>query len=183
MTEEKNENKIEKEDIKKEKSKEENKKETEEKAKEKKPEEIKKKKDVPKKSEVVVNASSLLMSTKTAGAICRIIKGKEIQTAISDLEQVIAKRKAIPMKGEIPHRKGNIMSGRYPKNASEIFIKLLKSLNSNATYLSVENPIISEAIPNNASRPFGKFGAVRKKRTHMILKAISKKKKSGEKKK
>ena len=182
---EKNENKAEKE-----KSKEENKKGTEE----KKPEEkkkiedfqvsqSKKKKDVPKKSEVFVNVNSLPMSTKTAMAICRFIKGKEIQSAINDLELVVAKRKAIPMKGEIPHRKGDMMSGRYPKNASEIFIKLLKSLNSNATYLSVENPIISEAIPNNASRPFGKFGAVRKKRTHMILKATSKKKKSEEKKK
>ncbi|MBI4116704.1 hypothetical protein HY449_03085 [Candidatus Pacearchaeota archaeon] len=195
MAEEKNENKLEKENKEKLKAeiKEENKKETSEKTKEKKPEEKKKKigdfqvsqskkKEVPKKTEAVVNANSLPMSTKTAGAICRFIKGKEIQRAISDLEEVIAKRKAVPMKGEIPHRKGNIMSGRYPKNASEIFIKLLKSLNSNANYLSVENPIISEAIPNNAPRPYGKFGAVRKKRTHMTIKAIPKKKTEEKKK-
>ncbi len=181
MENKENENKLEKENKEKQKSeiKEENKKEAGGKTKEKKPE---KKKEVPKKTEAVVNANSLHMSTKTAGAICRFIKGKEIQTAIDDLEEVIAKRKAVPMKGEIPHRKGNIMSGRYPKNASEIFIKLLKGLNSNAIYLSVENPIISEAIPNNASRPFGKFGAVRKKRTHVKLKAMTKKKTGGKQK-
>lgn len=183
MADEKNENKTEKENKEKQKSeiKEENKKETAEKAKEKKPEE-KKKKEVPKKTEAVVNVNSLPMSTKTAMAICRFIKGKEIQKAISDLEDVIKKRKVVPMKGEIPHRKGNVMSGRYPKNASEIFIKLLKSLNSNASYLSVENPIVSGAIPNNAPRPYGKFGAVRKKRTHITLKATSKKNKMEKKK-
>ncbi len=183
MENKENENKTEKEEKNKSEIKDEKKKEIEEKTKDKqKSEKEKKKKDVPKKTEAVVNVKSLPMSTKTAMAICRFIKGKEIQRAINELEEVIEKRKAIPMKGEIPHRKGRIMSGRYPKNASEIFIKLLKGLNSNASYLSVENPIISEAIPNNASRPFGKFGAVRKKRTHIKLKAMTKKKTEEKKK-
>lgn len=173
MTEEKNENKTEMEETdKKQKSE----------IKEDKKSEEKKKKEVPKKTEAVVNVNSLSMSTKTAGAICRFIKGKEIRVAIDDLKQVIAKRKAVPMRGEIPHRKGNIMAGRYPKNASEIFIKLLKSLNSNAVYLGVENPVVSVAIPNSGSRPYGKFGAVRKKKTHMVLKATSKKNKMEKKK-
>jgi len=35
-------------------------------------------------------------------------------------------KKAVPMKGEIPHRKG-IGTGRYPVKASAFFIKLLKN--------------------------------------------------------
>ena len=76
------------------------------------------------------------------------------------------------MKGEIPHRKGKIMSGRYPKKASEHFIKLLKSLNTNANFHGVENGIIAEATSNMASRPYGKFGAIRKKRTHVLIKVV-----------
>jgi ribosomal protein L22 len=124
----------------------------------------------PKKSEAVVNALSLPISTKTAMAICRFIRGKKINLAIEKLEQVVEMKIAVPMKGEIPHRHGRgMMSGRYPKKASEIFIKLLKSLSANANFNGIENPAIAEAIANIASRPHGKFGAVRKKRTHVKL--------------
>ncbi|HJZ18992.1 MAG TPA: uL22 family ribosomal protein [Candidatus Nanoarchaeia archaeon] len=137
-----------------------------EKPKEEKKPEIKR----PKKSEAVVNALSLPISTKTAMAICRFIRGKRINFAIEKLEQVVEMKIAIPMKGEIPHRHGKgMMSGRYPKKASEIFIKLLKSLSANANFNGIENPAIAEAIANIASRPHGKFGAVRKKRTHVKL--------------
>ena len=80
-------------------------------------------------------------------------------------------KKAIPMKGEIPHRKGKIMSGRFPKNAAEKFIVLLKSLQANANNHEVEEPIISEAVANLAQRPIGRFGKVKRKRTHVTLKA------------
>ena len=74
------------------------------------------------------------------------------------------------MKGEIPHRKGKgIMSGRYPKNATEHFIRILKNLLANANYNNINDPIITEAISNLAQRPFGKFGRVRKKRTHVKI--------------
>lgn len=129
-----------------------------------------------KKTEAVVNALSLPLSTKQSVAICKFIKGKKIERAIADLEQVSVAKKVIPMKGEIPHRKGKgIMSGRYPKKASEQFIKLLKNLSANASVNELNNPIISNAIANNASRPHGKFGRVRKKRTH--VKIIAKEKK------
>ncbi|MFH1608113.1 MAG: uL22 family ribosomal protein [archaeon] len=157
---------------------------------EKKKEEPKKpiqKKPVVKKTEVVVNARSVPISTKYAIAICKFINKKKIQRAISDLGEVVVKKKAVPMKGEIPHRKGRIMSGRYPKNASEHFIKLLKSLQSNATNHELDEPVIVEAVANLATRPYGKFGRVRKKRTHVRIvarekKMIKEKNKKGERK-
>jgi len=144
-----------------------------------KPEEKKKpiqKKPVVKKTEAIVNAVNLPISAKYAVAICKFIKNKKIENAISNLEQVLIFKKAVPMKGEIPHRKGKgMMSGRYPKKATEHFIKLLKSLLANATANGLENPIIVESVANTASRPFGKFGRIRKKRTHVKIKCIEKK--------
>jgi len=149
--------------------------------------EIKKdeKKQVPKvkKSEAIVNGVNIPISTKDATAICRFIKNKKIAKAVEDLEQVVLGKKAVPMKGEIPHRKGRIMSGRFPKKSSKHFIILLKSLAANANEL--DDPVIVEAIANLASRPYGRFGRTKKKRTHVKIKAkdkFKKEKKSEEKK-
>ena len=78
------------------------------------------------------------------------------------------------MKGEIPHRKGKMGSGRYPIKAAKNFIVLLKSLSANANVNDLDNPIIFEAVANNASRPFGQFGRVRRKRTHIRIVARNK---------
>ena len=150
----------------------------------KKQEEVKEKKigkkqevEKPKKTEAVVNAKNLPISTKDSAAICKFIKNKKIGDAIIDLEQVVILRRAVPMKGEIPHKKGKgMMSGRFPKNSAQNFIKLLKSLSANATHNGLEEPIIVEAVANIGARPYGKFGWVRKKRTHIRLKASEKKK-------
>lgn len=146
---------------------------------EKKEKKIEKKTEVkkPKKTEAVVNAKNLPISTKDSAAICKFIKNKKISDAIVDLEQVLILKKAVPMKGEIPHRKGKgMMSGRFPKKATQNFIKLLKSLSANATYNSLEEPVITEAIANIGARPYGKSGWVRKKRSHVKLKAMELKK-------
>ena len=132
----------------------------------------------PTKTEAVVKAYNLPISTKYSAAICKFIKNKRIEEVITDLEQVLKLRKAIPMKGEIPHRKGRgIMSGRFPKRATESFIKLLKNLSANASYRGLEEPVIVESVANIGSRPYGKFGAVRKKRTHVKITARNKEKK------
>ena len=60
---------------------------------------------------------------------------------------------------------------------------LLKSLAGNATYNSIEEPVIVEAVANMGVRPHGRFGRVRKKSTHVTLVAKSQtKKNSGGKK-
>lgn len=182
-SEEKLEEKVEKVQEKKEEDNEKQKKESSEEIKDdKKIEEKKVEKPKQKKTETVVNSHSLPISTKHSVAVCKFIKNKKIENAMADLQEVINKKSAVPMKGEIPHRKGKIMSGRYPKNAAKHFIKLLKTLTANANVNGLNNPVISEAIANIAQRPRGKAGRVKRKRTH--VKIVAKEKSSkGEKKK
>ena len=66
------------------------------------------------------------------------------------------------------------MSGRFPEKAAREFIILLKSLSSNSAYHGLENPIITEAVANIGSRPFGRHG-IRRKRTHIKIVAEEKK--------
>lgn len=135
------------------------------------------KKQAPKskKTEATVNISNLPISTKQSAAVCKFISGKEIEKAISNLEDVLSHKKAVPMKGEIPHRKGKIMSGRYPKNTTEHFIKVLKSLSANASNNGLEEPIIiTKAVANIGERPVGRFGSIKRKRSHVYLVAKSK---------
>ena len=129
-----------------------------------------------KRDYAVVNAKSLPISAKHSVAICRFIKNKKIEKAIEILEEVLVQKKAVPMKGEIPHRKGKIMSGRYPQKAVGHFIKLLKNLEANAIVNELDEPVIVEAIANLAQRPYGRFGKTKKKRTHVRIKCIEKKK-------
>ena len=156
----------------------------EKKVEDKKKEEIKKEtkkkvvaqKKAPKKTEVVVNAKSVPVSTKYSVYICKFIKNKPIQKAITDLEFVLQEKKAVPMKGEIPHKKGKgMMSGRYPKRAVKHFITILKGLQGNANNHELNEPIVSGAIANKAQRPLGRFGKWQRKRTHITLKAKEKK--------
>jgi large subunit ribosomal protein L22 len=144
-------------------------KEEEKEAEKKKPSE----KRVSKKS-AVVNGKNLQISTKHAVAICNFIKNKEVDRAIFMLLGVASKRIPVPMKGEIPHKKG-IMSGRYPVKAAMQIIKLLRSLRANAIVneLELEKCKLS-CIANIASRPYKRFGRGRFKRTNLTLKLVQK---------
>ena len=142
------------------------------------------KKEIVKKDEAIVNGTSVPISTKDAIFICRFIKRKSIDKALADLDDVLHFKRAIPMTGEIPHRKGKgMMSGRYPINAIKEFVILLKTLKANANVNGVEEPIIVEAVPNKASRPFGRMGAIKRKRTHVKIRVVEKNKLKKEKKK
>jgi ribosomal protein L22 len=104
-----------------------------------------------------------------------------IGDAIKDLEQVTVLRKPVPMKGEIPHRKGKIMSGRFPTKAAKEFIILLKSLQANAIQHDLEYPIISLSIANKGTTVYGGKGRTQKKRTNVKIVAIEKKQKEKKK--
>ncbi len=146
--------------------------EKDKKAEEKKEKDLPKKKPLkkPAKEFVVANLTNLKMSTKYAISICKFIKNKSVNQAILDLEQVVLAKKAVPMRGEIPHRHGKgMMSGRFPKRAALEFISALKSTLSNAVSNGIDDPIIVEAISNIGNRPFAKYG-VRRKRTHLRIK-------------
>ncbi len=137
-----------------------------------------------KKTEAIVNGISLPISTKDSVAICKFIRGKSIDRALVDLELVLKFKKAIPITGDIPHRKGKgMMSGRYMTKPVEHFISLLKDLKANSNVNGVDEPIIVEAVPNRASRPYGRFGAVKRKRTHVKIRVVEKSKLIGGKKK
>ena len=142
------------------------------------------KKQIPKvkKTEVFAKGINLPISTNDAKFICKFIMKKRIGDAIKDLKKVELGKKAVPMKGEIPHQKGKKMaSGRFPKKAAKNFIIVLKSLAANANEGSLDEPIIIEAMANMAARPYGRFGRTKKKRTHIkiIAKDKSKLKKKG----
>jgi len=141
----------------------------EEQKKESKKESLKQTKE--KKEEAVARGLSLHVSKKQCMYICRFIKNKSIDKAMLDLEQVIKLKRAIPFKGEIPHRKG-MMSGRYPVKASKLFINLLKGLKGNVSVnnLDLDKTVIYFASANWASRPLRREGR-KAKRTSVTLKA------------
>lgn len=137
--------------------------------KEEKAEKKKETKPKVKKTEAFVKENGIHVSTKKSMAFCKFIRGKRIDVAIKDLEEVAAMKKPVPMKGEIPHRKGEIMAGRYHTKTAKEFIRMLKRLAGNANVNGLENPVIHLAVPNIASRPHGSGGRVRRKRTNFLI--------------
>jgi ribosomal protein L22 len=127
----------------------------------------------------IVNGKNLPVGLKHAIALSKFIRGKDIDVAIKQLEDVARMRMAIPMAGEIPHRRGmnkTSGSGRYPVKGAGEFIRLLKSLKANAIVKEIElEKYVVHAIPNNASRPYKRFGQGRMKRCHVTIKLIAKK--------
>tara|TARA_Y100000034_G_C6890919_1_gene409809 strand:+ start:1559 stop:2152 length:594 start_codon:yes stop_codon:yes gene_type:complete len=139
-------------------------------------------KKIPKKDEAVAHGEGLAASKKHCMYICSFIKGKTVDQALLELDQVIKMKRAIPFKGEIPHRKGNMMSGRYPVKASKIFVALLKGLKGNIIVngLDPDKAQISIASASWASRPM-RSGGRQAKRTNVILRARESKKKESKK--
>src|SRR3989304_3717392 len=80
----------------------------------------KEEKKISKKEEAITKGNNLHASMKQCMYICRFIKGKTIDQSIKELGGVLKLKTIIPFSGEIPHRKGKIMSGRYPINASKL---------------------------------------------------------------
>lgn len=133
----------------------------------------KKKVEVKAKEFACVRGDGLRMSPKYTFAICRAIKHKTPEQAIEFLELVLLKKRAVKMTGkELGHQRSRgvhgMEAGVFPKNASEIFIKLLQQLQANASVNQVDNPVIVTAIGNNAPEPFRRNGT-RGKRAHVYI--------------
>ncbi|MEK6919046.1 MAG: hypothetical protein AABW73_03320 [Nanoarchaeota archaeon] len=126
------------------------------------------KKPAVKKEMAFVRMNGLSMSTKQSREICRFLMGKTVDKAIEDMTKVTKMKIAVPMRGEIPHRKGDIMAGRYPINTARVFINVLKSLAGNANVNGIANPVITIASASWAARPQRKGGR-RFKRTHLYM--------------
>ena len=128
--------------------------------------------ELKKKDEAIAMGVSLPISKKHSMYIGSFIKNKKIDDAIADLEKVVKLKKAVPYKGEIPHRKGNMERGRYPVNAAKYFINLLKGLKGNVitNQMELDETRIYLVSPSWATRP-QRRGGVRGKRTNIIIKA------------
>jgi len=124
-----------------------------------------------KKDEAIANGLSIGASKRQCMYICDFIKGKKIDEALAMLDDVMKFKRAIPFKGEIPHRKG-MHSGRYPITACKLFVPILKGLKGNSIVngMDLDKVRIYFACANWASRPQRK-GGVKAKRTHVLLKA------------
>jgi ribosomal protein L22 len=135
-----------------------------------------KKKEAPKitkKDEAVAKTLSMPISKKHGMYIGAFIKGKPIDQAIRELQEVMKFKRAIPMKGEIPHRKGKgMMSGRYPIVACKHIINTLKALKGNIAVngMDLEKSRIVFVTSSWASRP-QQGGGARFKRAHIVIKA------------
>jgi large subunit ribosomal protein L22 len=126
-----------------------------------------------KKEFAFARGRSLHISKKQGMYICSFIKGKKMDDAVEDLQEVMLYKRAIPFKGEIPHRKGKgMMSGRYPIKAIGLFINILKALKGNSLVngLDIDRTIVYSASANWAARP-ARRGNKQAKRTHVFLKA------------
>jgi large subunit ribosomal protein L22 len=87
------------------------------------------------------NGKELPISPRHSIEICRSIKGKTVEEAVTFLEDVIDKRKAVPYRrhtGGVPHRKGKgITSGRYPMKAAKAILKIVEQARNNAEFKEI----------------------------------------------
>ncbi len=122
-----------------------------------------------------VYGKNLPISTKQTHEICSFIRGKSIAASKAYLQQVMAKQKAIPFKkfNQDTGHKRTMAAGRYPFKASKYMIKMLESLEANASNkgLDTDALYIKTIISNWASRPFhfGRKRRVKMRRTHVQI--------------
>ena len=130
------------------------------------------------KKKAITEASAkgidLHISTKQGMAICDMIRGKDVDTALKMLEEVLTYKRVVEMNNrQVGHRHGKgIMAGRYPINCTHEFIRMLKQLKANAMHneLEIENNIIF-GMTNKAGGTW-KSGGRRAKRSNVLLKLI-----------
>ena len=103
----------------------------------------------------------LHISKKHAFEISSAIKGMKLDDARDFLEQVVELKRAVPYRRytrNIPHKKG-MCTGRYPQKAAKEFLRVLKNLESNATYkgLDQENMRITRIATKKGHTYRGSF--------------------------
>ena len=106
-----------------------------------------------------------------------MIRRKDVDTAITMLEQVVKGKLPVKMTGlEVAHQKGKGVAGaRFPKTTASEMIPVVKQLKANASVNGIEEPVIAVAMSNQARAPF-KRGGRKAKRTHVYLEAREKSK-------
>lgn len=80
------------------------------------------------------------VSSKTAIEMCNHLRYKKLSWAKKEVEDIMNMKKALPFRrftNGLGHKKGIAATGRYPVNACEAFLKLLNSVESNASNLTL----------------------------------------------
>jgi len=137
----------------------------------------------------IVKGISMEISFKYAIEISSFIRGKDLDKTKRLLNEVLEKKRAIPLKRfhkDRGHRRGNMAAGNYPINATKAFLVLLNSVEANAQNkgLDVSSLYISEVKANKASTPwhYGRLRGRKMKRTHVDIKVEERKSKKVPKK-
>lgn len=120
------------------------------------------------------------ISPRDALEVARTIKGMKLEEAKSLLEDVIAKKRAIPYRkfmDSVSHRKGT-GPGRYPIKAARYFLETITNAENNAEFkqLDMEKLIIKSAVANPAPpiknytfKAFGSSGKFYRERVHIQI--------------
>lgn len=129
-------------------------------------------------------ALDLPISTKQSIEISSYIKNKTLGKAKIILNNSIKQKVPIPFKrhkDNVGHKKGDIAAGRYPKKASELFLKLLNLVEANAQDkgLNSDNLIIAHIKADKGSKVWhrGRQSRQAMKRTHIEIIVEEKEKK------
>jgi large subunit ribosomal protein L22 len=113
------------------------------------------------------------------------LRYKELAKAKTEVEQIMTMKKALPFKrftNGLGHKPGRMASGRYPINACEAFLKLLNSVEANASNLTLGNDLkIVHLVAQRGNNDF-RWGRRQRrqmrKNTHIevVVKEVEKKK-------
>lgn len=117
---------------------------------------------------------SLPISIKHSVEVCSFIRNKKLESAMEQLREVVAGKRAVPYKRynrDLAHKKG-MAAGRYPKKTCLEIIKILESVKANAEEKGLgENLVIKHVSANKASTPwrYGRHRRRKAKRTHITV--------------
>lgn len=150
-------------------------------------------KETKKEHQALAKLLNISASTKHCIEIAKALRYKTTAYAQKYLEDVIALRRPVEFKTfkrNVGHKAG-IASGRFPQKAAQQFLKLVKAVEANAQFksLNVDDLKIIKLVANLASIPAGGGRHKHKtKRTHLEIivrerTPLSKKKKEMESKK
>ncbi|MBS3100534.1 50S ribosomal protein L22 [Candidatus Woesearchaeota archaeon] len=126
---------------------------------------------------------ALPVSFKQSVEICQFIKDRETGAAKKLLQNVVDKKTAVPVRrynSDLGHKR-KIGPGRYPKNTSIEFIKLIEGAEANAQFkgLNTSNLVIAHISAHKAGKSwhFGRKQRTKMKRTSIeIVVQVSKQK-------
>lgn len=125
---------------------------------------------------------NLPISTKHVIEISNYIRNKSIQWAKKQLNLILDKKIAVPLKRfnkDSGHRPG-MAAGSYPQKATKEILKLLTSLEGYAQHNNMDknNLYIKAIMPNRAPSAFhpGRIRGIHMKSTHLEIIAAEKKK-------